>query len=191
MGAKSLAHRLSNDLKKTYTEEDAQELISKFYEAFPDFSYWQKETIETYRCAGRFAKIKLPCGWYMFNNNTNAKSVGNCPIQGFGSIMRKSVGYAQDDYLNVIFTLHDALYVEYDSKDIDTVIERLKSAMDKGFKFYFSDRMKKRANCRMDVFTWSLDFKNKPHKTYPTSDKYIDKKSESDYKKYRKYFINS
>jgi hypothetical protein len=182
MGPRSLASKLSSELGKTYTEDDAQDLINRFYEAFPDFSEWQTDHIESYYDAGCFAKVKLPCGWYMFSNNPNRKSVGNVPIQGFGSsIMRKSVALAQDRGLDVIYTLHDAIYVEYDSND-DTAIRKLEQSMDEGFRYYFPEHLKHRATCRLDTFTWSKDF-DAPNNIY------IDKKGEKDYLKYREYFV--
>jgi hypothetical protein len=205
MGPRSLAFKLSQDLGKDYTEEDAEDLISRFYEAFPDFSEWQSEHIETYHAAGRFAKVKLPCGWYMFADNPNRKSVGNMPIQGFGSsIMRKSVALAQDRGLDVIYTLHDAIYVEYDHGDWNA-IGQLMECMDEGFRFYFPEHLKHRATCRLDAFAWSRHYKKETvelvrmdlpprqrqfagTKKVELSDIYIDKKGEKDYLKYRKYF---
>jgi DNA polymerase I-like protein with 3'-5' exonuclease and polymerase domains len=181
MGARSLAFKLTQELGKEYTEDDAQDLINRFYDAFPDFAEWQRDHIESYYDAGVFAKVKLPCGWYMWADNPNRKSVGNVPIQGFGSsIMRKSVALAQDRGLDVIYTLHDAIYVEYDSDDKEAV-EKLRISMDEGFRHYFPDHLKSRATCRLDVFTWSKDFEE-PNNIY------IDKKGENDYLKYVEYF---
>jgi hypothetical protein len=138
--------------------------------------------IEDYFDAGSFAKVKLPCGWYMWADNPNRKSVGNVPIQGFGSsIMRKAVALAQDRGLNVIYTLHDAIYVEYDTND-KTAVDKLKMSMDEGFRYYFPDHLKNRASCRLDVFAWSQDFE-------APNNIYVDKKGENDYLKYREYFV--
>jgi hypothetical protein len=205
MGPKSLAFKLSQELNKTYTEDDAQDLINRFYEAFPDFADWQTDHIENYYDAGCFAKVKLPCGWYMFSDNPNRKSVGNAPIQGFGSsIMRKAVQLAQDRDLSVIYTLHDAIYIEYDHTDWNSV-GQLFDCMDEGFRHYFPKHLKHRATCRLDAFAWSKHYKKETidllrmdvpprerilhmAKKVDTSDIYIDKKGEKDYLKYVKYF---
>lgn len=188
MGASSLAGRLSKALEKNYTEEDGRDLINAYNRAFEVFHDWQNDLIEDYYAAGKGAKIKLPCGWYMFGDNKNPKSVGNYPIQGLGSsIMRKAVAYAQDEGLDVIFTLHDAIYVEYPSQCIDYTVETLRNCMDKAFRFYFPKHMQKFANIRMDVFAWSPDYKNYNHPIYPTNHFYLDKKGKDGYNKFRKF----
>lgn len=188
MGSRSLAIRLSKQLGRHYTEDEAQELINKFNEAFFEFHDWQNEIIEEYMEQGKYAKLKLPCGWYMFGDNKNPKSVGNFPMQGTGSsIMRKAVSLAQDRGLDVIYTLHDALAVEYPSQCIDYTVENLKECMDQAFKFYFENPYKQRANCRMDVFCWSPDYKNYKHAEYPTSHFYLDKKGFEGYKKFKEF----
>ena len=191
MGSKSLAAKLTTDLGRLYTQEEAQELINAFHAAFPDFAEWQQDLIETYGNSGRFARLKLPCGWYMWQDNKNAKSVGNMPIQGFGScIMRKAVALAQDRGLDVIYTLHDAIYVEYSNiQDIDTLYE----CMDEAFRFYFPEHLKKRATCRMDIFTWGPELSKNTSKTlkgreYESDKIYVDAKGKNDYLKFLKYF---
>lgn len=195
MGAKGLSHKLTSDLGRTYTEAQALRLIESFQEAFPDFALWQKDLIESYYSKGRFAKIKLPCGWYMWSDNKNPKSVGNMPIQGLGSsIMRKAVGLAQDRGLDVIATLHDALYVEYDAFDFH-VLDTLYMCMSEAFSFYFPYEIKKYAKIRMDIFTWSPSYSSIASKgltpinklSYDASNLYLDKRGEEEYFKYSKY----
>jgi hypothetical protein len=194
MGPKGLAAKLTNDLGKPYTEEQAKTLIEAFQDAFPDFAAWQKDYIETYLSKGNAARAKLPCGWYMWSDNKNSKSVGNYPIQGFGSsIMRKAVSLAQDRGLDVILTLHDALYVEYYQEDLIT-IDILHECMSQAFAHYFKKaRIKKRANCRLDIFTWGDGFKKGTGftplgKTFECNNIYLDKRGEKEYFKYLKYF---
>ena len=188
MGPNSLAARLTKALGKDYSSEDAQELIGSYNKAFPIFHEWQNEVIEDYGASGKYGLLKLPCGWYMFGDNKNPKSVGNFPIQGFGSsIMRKAVEFAQDEGLDVIFTLHDAIYVEYPSQCIEYTVSLLRDCMDRAFKFYFPEHLKPRANCRMDVFCWSPDYKNYKHELYETNHFYLDKKGIDGYNKFRKY----
>ena len=49
------------------------------------------ETEGDYQKAGY---IKLPCGWYMWGDNDNMRSVGNCPIQGFGGSIISSIYFS-------------------------------------------------------------------------------------------------
>jgi hypothetical protein len=188
MGSNSLATRLTKALGTNYSSEDAQDLINSYNSAFNTFHEWQNEVIEDYGARGKRSTLKLPCGWCMFGDNKNPKSVGNFPIQGFGSsIMRKAVEFAQDEGLDVIFTLHDAIYVEYPSQCIDYTVALLSDCMDRAFKFYFPEHLKSKANCRVDVFCWSSDYKDYKHKIYPTNHFYLDKKGIDGYNKFRKY----
>ena len=194
MGAAGLAQKLTNDLGKTYSEEQAEGLILSFKEAFPDFAEWQRDLIEEYREGGKWSHVKLPCGWYMWGNNQNWRSVGNVPIQGFGSsIMRKAVGLAQDAGLDVIYTLHDALYVEYNSCDWGC-IETLYKAMEAAFWHYIHKHLKNCVKVKMDIFTWSPDYDALSQGifndlSYDMSNIYVDDKGKKDYKKYSKYCI--
>lgn len=151
-----LAHKLTEDTGKLFTEDDAQELVEQFEETFQDFSDWRNELINTYGDEGH---IRLPCGWYMFGDNDNFRSVGNVPIQGLGAcIMRKAVELAQDAGLTVIFTLHDAIYIEYDSGDY-AALDTLKRCMEEAFVFYFDGEMKEAAKMiRVDGNTWGDEF---------------------------------
>jgi hypothetical protein len=188
MGANPLSARLTKKLGKDYSYEDAQDLISKYNETYSIFHNWQNDIIEDYGSGGKYTSLKIPCGWRMWGDNKNPKSVGNFPMQGFGSsIMRKAVEYAQDAGLDVIMTLHDALYVEYASQCIDYTAETLNDCMHRAFKFYFSKHMQGRANCRVDVFAWSPDYKNYKHPKYATNNFYLDKKGLEGYNKFREY----
>ena len=194
MGPSGLRKKLENDLDRSYTEEQAEELINSFREAFPDFSEWQSDYIEDYFDAGS-SKLKLPCGWYLYGDVPRFKfrTVGNHAIQGTGSsILRKAVSIAQDKGLDVILTLHDALYVEYDSFDFNA-IDLLRESMDEAFRFYFKGRMRERATCRMDAFTWSRDYEKGERETprgfsFETSNIYLDRKGAKEYSQFIKYF---
>lgn len=151
-----LAHKLTEDTGRVWTEDEAQELVEQFEETFADFAEWRRELIATYSEDGH---IRLPCGWYMFGDNDNFRSVGNIPIQGLGAcIMRKAVELAQDAGLTVIFTLHDAIYIEYDSGDY-MALDILKRCMEEAFIFYFDGEMKEAAKMiRVDGNTWGDEF---------------------------------
>lgn len=151
-----LAHKLTEDTGKVFTEDAAQELVEQFEETFSDFADWRNELIATYSDEGH---IRLPCGWYMFGDNDNFRSVGNVPIQGLGAcIMRKAVCLAQDAGLSVIFTLHDAIYIEYDTGDY-AALDTLKRCMEEAFIFYFEGEMKEAAKMiRVEGNTWGDEF---------------------------------
>ncbi len=186
MGKYRLADKLTEDTGEKYKEEDAKGLIDLFNATFAVFAAWKEELLKNYKVYKR--PVKLPCGWYMWTDNDRPASVQNCPIQGFGSsIMRKAVQLCQDDELDVVYTLHDAIYVEYPSQCIDYTVELLKECMDKAFRYYFPSELQRFANCRMDVFAWSLDYKNYKHDYYHTSHFYLEEKGIPGYNKYKQY----
>lgn len=195
MSKYGLAHKLTEDTGKVFTEDEAQDLIDQFDETFSEFAEWRKELIATY---GDEGYIKLPCGWYMFSDNDNFRSVGNVPIQGLGAcILRKAVSLAQDKGLDVIFPLHDALYIEYDSFDF-SAIDKLKEAMDEAFVFYFSEEMKEQAKMiRIEGETWSPDYTESKKILTPNGFEvlaeqiHIDPRSEKEWGLFSKYMTES
>jgi hypothetical protein len=155
MTAKGLAGHLTNNLGKPFTEQEAQELIDQFYEAYEELGDWQEEIIEQYENEGR---IKLPCGWYVWGDNDNFRSVANVPIQGVGaSIMRKAVKLCYDNGLRVILTLHDALYIEYDEGDF-AALDTFHRCMKEAFVHFFPEDRETAAQIKLDGYTWSSSY---------------------------------
>lgn len=192
MAAPGLSDKLTTDLGIPYTEEDAQGLIDMFNNSYPDYEEYRHKLWGDYQEEGY---IRLKCGWTMFGDNPNKRSVCNMPIQGTGaSIMRKAVLLAQGETLDVIMTLHDALYVECDIKYIYEAVNTLHLCMAKAFQYYFiGTSVEFDAVCRMDPSCWGPDLGGQSFITkmgdmicYP---KYIDPRGREDYKKYRKYFV--
>jgi len=189
MGAKGLASKLTNDCGHEFTQDEAQELINKFNNAFPGYPKYIENIWSRYIGQGGIkVPVKLPCGWYMFCDNPNRRSVGNCPIQGAGgSIMRQSVANAQDAGLEVIYTLHDAIYIECNSEDIYEMAELLGECMQNAFQ----STLNTESFVGLDYNVWSLDleddetidgFEGKVQNIY------IDERSESEYKRFSQYF---
>lgn len=140
--------------------------------------------------------ISHNCGWMMFGDNDNERSVGNMPIQGLGAtIMRKAVALAQDAGLDVIFTLHDAIYIEYDAFDF-AALDTLKRCMLEAFTFFFEGPMKEAAKMiRVDPNTWSPDYEDGTTITTPAGDKvpcqkvFVDPRAKKEYALYSKYMM--
>lgn len=196
MGPYSLANKLTADTGKKHELKDAINLIDLFYKAYPRLKMWQDRVFKFYR----FGKpIKLPCGWYMFKNNTNQRSVKNCPVQGMASsIMRRAVKECRLSGLEVIYTLHDALYIETDYENRFEASEKLMQAMHAGFVYYFGDKVKEYANCRMDVDIWGPDCekskgtiareKGLSEAEFNQYPEYIDPRAVEEYDRFKKYF---
>ena len=149
-----LAEKLSEDLGKEVTEEEAQEYIDSFYEVFNDLKKSQDATQKLYKRQGY---LELPCGWRLMGDQDNFRSVTNFVIQGRGSsIMRKAVAIARSKGLKVVKTLHDAIYISFtpDNKyiEMDLLMDSMKEAM----AFYFEDPyLKEKAyNVKLDPYMW-------------------------------------
>jgi hypothetical protein len=135
------------------------------------------------------------CGWIMWGDNANDKSTNNFPIQGLGaSIMRKAVALAQDRGLEVIFTLHDALYIEFDSDDFGA-IDSLAECMDEAFKFFFEGKVRDRANIRLEADIWSPDYNGEVQKWetefgIPVKQQriYVDGRAKAQYNYFKNFF---
>lgn len=193
MSKYGLAFKLSQDSGHEWTEDEAQDMIDRFYEAYPSLKEFQTWIIDIYR-QDQF--LKLPCGWYLFGDNPNERSVANCPIQGFGaSIMRKAVDMAVSRGLYVPFTLHDALYIEYPVGQ-EHQISILADCMREAFAFYFDDKEIKdlARKIRLDPFAWSPDYEKDSEiiltdgMKVPVSNLYIDERAIADWDSFSKYF---
>lgn len=187
-----LAIKLTADTGKFWDEEKAQEQIDIFYENFFRLHEYQEELKENYSEGDYY--IKLPCGWYMFSDNDNIRSVVNVPIQGFGaSVMRKAVDLAVERGCEVIFTLHDAIYIEGKVGN-EWQIAALRDSMRDAFVYYNSPEVREQAKLiRLDPYAWSPNYEpdselNIKGWKVPCSNIYIDERAHNDYKKFSAYF---
>jgi len=187
-----LARKLTQDTGEEVTEDQAQEFIDLFYSSFPALGEYQQKLIDEY---GYGIPIKLECGWYMWCDSDNFRSSTNAPIQGLGaSIMRKAVDLCYERGLKVIFTLHDALYIEFDRGDWHKM-DILNECMKEAFVFYFKGKMKEYAkNIRLDPYMWGKGLKQDGEIITPkgehihTYETYIDDRAGDEYKKFSVYF---
>ena len=108
---------------------------------------------------------------------------------------------AQDVYgLDVIFTLHDAIYIKGPDTHPEALASKLSQAMDSAFRFYFSEDLQKRATCRLDIDCWgptmeeskgTIKFDDEFGREHEAPIKYqtvyIDERSVDDYEKFKQY----
>lgn len=187
-----LSNKLTADLGRPVDEDEAQRLVDKFNKAYKTYYRWSMALADQYR---KDRYMKLPCGWYMWGDNRNARSVANVPLQGFGSsIMRKAVALAQDNGLRIILTLHDAIYIEYAS-DSDDSIRILAECMDEAFRFYFPEHIQSIASVGLDGALWSQDFPEEEETIevgkaiLKRQHVYIDGRSKKEYEQFKRYFV--
>lgn len=187
MGSTSLANELTQKLGHKFTIEKAEHLIALFNRSYYRYFCWRKYVHDQYRLK---KYMKLPCGWYLWGDNDNQRSCKNFLVQGHGStILRKAVCKAQDRGLDVIFTLHDAIYIEYDSFDTSNILT-LAKCMKEAFSETFNNHEK--AQVKLDTNTWSPDYKNEywdsPEGKIKVQNLYLDNRSKEEYKFFSKYF---
>lgn len=192
-----LAIKLTGDTGRPYSEEDAQKQIDLFEEMFPEYMDWKGDVAYEY---GPGAVIRLPCGWRMWGDNENVRSVMNVPIQGFGSsVMRDAVARCDRRDVLIGWTLHDALYAEDDVENLHKV-GIMHDAMKEAFKRYFKGTpyADVAGEIKLDPFAWSPNFKPDSEFTVktklsgdiivPCSDLYIDERAGDEYERFKKYF---
>lgn len=180
MGPKSMAARLG------VTEDAARGIIDTFYKMYPAYKRWKKAVQDRYRLNKR---LILPDGWVMWGDNDNPRSVGNFLVQGHGSvIMRRAVRLSQDTGLSVIQTLHDALYIEHDSRAYSRVIPTFFEAMQQAFQ----DVMKPYGvtlPITLEADSWSRDYSGEEKLPgVGFTKEYVDAKGAPDLERYRKFF---
>jgi hypothetical protein len=89
-------------------------------------------------------------------------------------------------------TLHDAVYIEYDSGDLEAM-DILYGCMREAFIYYFEDK-KQASLIGLDGFTWSQDYPTDSKLKTPSgveldaSDLYVDDRGVEEYKQFSKYF---
>lgn len=184
-----LSKKLTTDTGKFVSEEEALNWVNLFNSTFYDHFIYKKQLIADYQ---RDGKLTLPDGWVMFGDNRNDRSVGNCPIQGFGScILRKAIQLIQDESIDFIMPLHDAGYIMVDLNDWETV-ETFAVCMDKAFDHYFTEDQRK-VKVGLDCEAWgdglqdgetTLDSGLKV-KTEPF---HVDERAQEEYNHFSKYF---
>lgn len=195
MGAKSLGEKLTQDTGVYHSEEDAQILIDQFYGSYSNFYHWNQDHLELYR-QKRF--VKMPCGWTMFGDNDNFRSVNNVAIQGRGaSVMRKAVALCQDRGIEIIFTNHDALYAMMKVENAKSKIDIMWDSMIEAFCHYFDGRAKEHALAiRLEGELWGPTlsegkFKTPKGRILKKEKIHIDERSVREYQQFSKYFIDA
>lgn len=187
MSPRGLAPRLASISGEVVTEETAASYIDTFFDIYGSYEEWKRETLREYRDAGR---LELPDGWPMHGDNDNERSVGNFPIQGHGAvIMREAVRRAQDRGLAVVFTLHDAIYIEHDAEDAGAIRLLMASMQDA-----YAHVMSAYGDCppiRLEGEAWSVDYADRtpePVDGVKYLPEYVDAKGKADLERYSKFF---
>lgn len=190
MGPVSLANELTQKLGKPFSKQKAKALINLFNRSYNVHYRWKESNYRKYM---KKRYQKLPCGWYMWGDNDNEKSAKNFPVQGMGStIMRRAVSLAQDAGLDVIKTLHDALYIEYEiGSENDMII--LAKCMQEAFQKTFPENIRERAVVGLDGNCWSPEYEEGYFNMevlgkVKRQNIYVDERSTKEYENFKRYF---
>lgn len=149
-----LAIKMSQDLGREVSEDEAQEYITLFDETYEDHSEAVQDFLQDFAERGY---ERLRDGWTLFADNENFRSIANFPKQGGGGcILRRAVKLSHDKNLMVIAPLHDALYYEVDLNDWDAVSKCIDSIRQAFIDHYKGTDMEEFAKSVMvDVEVWS------------------------------------
>jgi DNA polymerase I len=193
MGVPALAMTLSQRLGREVLEVEAKEYKDLFQTTYPDYADFAHNL--KYVDYPQDEMLRVKDGWTMFGDNMNSLSVGNFPLQGAGAVIaRKAIALCQDAGLNVIFPLHDALYVELDIGDwdkIDLICEKMIEACAAAFEEPLDTIAKELI--RLDIDVWGPELEE-GEMTTPMGNNctikkiYIDPRGKAEYEKYSKYF---
>lgn len=113
MGEKKLAIKLSADMRRYVSVEEARKLIRFYERTYRVYIRYLKTIDRLYR---RQKYLQLPCGWVAFGDNPSVLSVRNIPPQGTGSsIIREAVKRIYAKGIGMTATLHDAVYLYVDA----------------------------------------------------------------------------
>lgn len=193
MGDESLAAKLTQDTGKKWTKNQASRMSKLFSRVFRTFSLYRSRFT---RVAQSNYQLSWD-GWCLFPDNPNPRSIGNWPIQTMGAvIMREAVKMAQDRGLDVIFTLHDALYIEYDSNDW-----KAPKILGECMQQAFQNCLDTDKEIRLDYDIWSPDYEGKEAsiKEYmfkhtgidmQVKGRYIDPRGKKEYENFKQFFKN-
>lgn len=203
MSEYGLSYDLSEKFGRKVSTDEALGWINKHKRAYTDFWEYKERSQKEYKYNGR---LSLGDGWTLWGDNQNHRSVGNFPIQGLGAcIMRKAVELASWRGLEVIYTLHDAIYIESDDIMSVQAASKLCECMDEAFRFYFPEELKDRATCRLDVDIWGPTMEDgetgmigydsmlwqELTAPYKMQKIYIDERALADYERFKPYMFPS
>jgi len=122
MGAAKLAIKLTADIGRAVSTNEAKELIRQHREVYPRYYQWKEELWERYRFEQR--PLFLRDGWYLDIDQLSRLSALNFPVQGTGSsMMRVCIDELYDEGIELICPVHDSMIVECDEEKADQVTE--------------------------------------------------------------------
>lgn len=168
MGKEKLRTKLKLDTKQDISEELTVSLIQSHRNTYPHYWQYVKSVSDGYL---QGVPLTTNDGWVLFCDNPRVTSVRNFLIQGnSASITRLAIVKATEAGLQVLFGLHDAIYIEtkYPEQDSEILENCMRDAT--------ADILKENStNIRIDTKTISHDML------------WVDEKGEEDLKKLKDF----
>ncbi len=186
-----LAIKMTQDLGEEVSEDEAQEYIDSFNEAYSTHYESVEDFLESFADIGYH---RLNDGWILFADNENFRSVANFPKQGQGGvILRKAIQLSQDAGLDVIIPLHDALYFEVDLNNWDAVATCIKCMREAFIDSYKDTEVAELAKLIMvDVEVWSPELEEGTKEVSGVKVKveklHKDERATDEYERFSKFF---
>ena len=149
MGVNKLSDKLTQDMGKKISVDEAKELAQLHRKVFS--TYWNWLNACEYSMFDN-DYLRTKDGWMMFSGQKNSLSIKNFLVQGTAaSIMRRSVVLATEQNLDIVFPLHDAIYFICDDDKLDETIKKASEIMAEANNTFID------IDVRLDVETHSHD----------------------------------
>lgn len=133
-----LALHLTNTLKRLVTEAEADKLYNYHRTAFRVFWKWQDGIYQKYL---RDGAMQICHDWFLLGDNPNSLSIKNAPTQGLGgSMIRKSLHHCLNNNIEVVATLHDAIYILSKEENVEADIKLAEECMDRAVRDCLKDK---------------------------------------------------
>jgi hypothetical protein len=183
MGPSKLALKLTQDTGVAKTVEDALQLKNSFVASYSIYDGWRNLKSSEYK---RSKMLQLEDGWILWGDEKSMNSVKNFPVQGNASaIMRRAVKYCYQKGLPIIFTLHDALYIEVPFDNWAKKALIFSDCLRRAFVDVLTEKGNNNkswaSEIRVDLKAWGPDLSEGKEFGISTSPMFIDERSVKDY----------
>lgn len=168
---------LEKDNTHTYPEKRKASFLIQLHKNFyPQYWLFRTSKVNKFK---KYRYEKLKDGWFSFNSiKKTDNSIANFPVQGTAAvILRKSLINALKSKLEVVASVHDALYIVSHKDDIEKSKKLLVDAMKKGAEDTLGVDI-----IRIDVDVYFTDWENRKSNWVKDEDNDI-------FQEYFKYFV--
>jgi DNA polymerase I-like protein with 3'-5' exonuclease and polymerase domains len=126
-----LARRINGTLR------EGEKLLKHHHRVFSRFWEWSDNVSDYAQLNG---ELVARLGWRMqLSPTTSIRTMRNFPMQAGGSeMLRLACVYVRDANVNIIATIHDAIFIEAAEADIEQAVKLAQDAMERASKIILS-----------------------------------------------------